>query len=145
MDPEFDYTARAIALKLGQKSFPVVGLRPRKGAAQDYGLDDLSPLEQVLLKAGFEPLWDFSRFQMVTHPDWTVRLTLDGTYEIDFKGETCITGSRSTPLDWCEMVRETGSVLLAFQRGPGGEVVGAGILDALATGETFAVGAELVE
>ncbi|MFC4493481.1 hypothetical protein ACFPA8_04950 [Streptomyces ovatisporus] len=145
MDADLEFRAKAIALKFGRQPFPVVGMRPRYTAVQAVGgiPDAPSPIEQVLLEAGFEPLRDFSRFQMVTHPDWTVRLPLDGTYEIDFKGVTHITGTVTTPPEWCEMVRTTGSVLLVFQRGDGGQVHGADVVEALASGNTFAVGARL--
>ncbi|WP_181764516.1 hypothetical protein [Streptomyces albidus (ex Kaewkla and Franco 2022)] len=144
MDPELEFSARAVALKCDEKPFPVIGMRPRHTAVQESGLlDPLSPFEQVLLEVGFEPLKDFSRFQMVPHPDWTVRLPLDGTYEIDFKGQTHIVGTRSTPREWCEMVRETGTALLVFQRGEAGQVNGVEVLEALASGNTFAVGAQL--
>jgi len=144
MDRDLEFRAKAIALKFGRNPFPVVGMRPRHTPVQVGGVPDApSPIEQVLLETGFEPLKDFSRFQMVTHPDWTVRLPLDGAYEIDFKGVTHITGTVTTPPEWCEMVRATGTVLLVLQRGHGGQVHGAQVVEALASGNTLAVGARL--
>lgn len=146
MDPTLDYSAKAIALKLGRRPLPVVGMRPRPGAVPSGGPPGRpTPLEQQLLATGFEPLPDFTRFQMVPHPDWTVRLPPEGAYGIDYRGETYISGTYTTPLEWYEMVRETGSVLLAFQRGPAGRVDGAEVLEALAGGGVLAVGAALTE
>lgn len=146
MDVHFEFRARAVALRFGQKPFPVVGMRPRHTAVQVAGIPNpRSPIEQALLEVGFEPLTDFSKLQMVTHPDWTVRLPADGTYEIDFKGLPYITGTGSTPPEWFEMVHATGNVLLVFQRGDGGQVHGAEVMEALASGNTFAVGARLTE
>jgi hypothetical protein len=146
MDPTFDYSAKAIALKLGRRPLPVVGMRPRPAAVPSAGPPgQLTPLEQLLLATGFEPLRDFTKFQMVPHPDWNVRLPPDGTYEIGYRGETYIDGTYTAPLEWYEMVRTTGSVLLAFQRGPAGRVDGAEVLEALASGSTLAVGAALTD
>jgi hypothetical protein len=141
MDADLEFRAKAIALKLGRTPLPVVGMRPRRTAVQAGGAP--TPIEQELMQAGFEPLRDFSRFQMVPHPDWTVRLPPDGAYEVDFRGVTHITGTVTTPPEWCEMVRTAGCALLVFQRGDGGEVQGASVVEALASGSTLAVAARL--
>ncbi len=141
MDVDLEFRAKAIALKLGRTPLPVVGMRPRYTSFRAGGAP--TPIEQELMQAGFEPLRDFSRFQMVPHPDWTVRLLPEGTYEVDFRGVTHITGTVTTPPEWCEMVRASGSALLVFQCGDGGEVQGASVVEALASGSTLAVGARL--